>query len=322
MKELERDEQRHEQEGRPASATLGELLDAQARWLSGRLTPTFPWAGPLGTLIEHAGEIAAPFDGRFDRVESAPESAGAALRPTATRAFGRETGPETGPETDPGARPGPAAWPDRKAPGARADRFTPGRPLPADVRSRLRDVAGPAADALRVHDDDTADSLAHAHRADAVTVGRNVYFRAGRFQPREPRGFGLLVHEATHVLALLRPGAAWRRATGGGAQDEEAEALAGERAAVAPGVVPQAARHGGPPAPHALPHPTLHTTAPGHLPSPAHSPAARPAAAPADRDGQLSPAVSAPPPPDLERLRQSLLDELMHRLRTDFERGG
>ena len=106
-----------------------------------------------------------------------------------------------------------------------------GRLLPADVRERLRPQAGPGADVMRVHQGEVADTVARDRGADAVTLGRDVFFREGQFRPREPRGFGLLVHEATHVMQLLQPGVAWRRATGAGVQDEEAEALGRERRA-------------------------------------------------------------------------------------------
>ena len=102
--------------------------------------------------------LATMQQGRFERVEWPPGGRGALA--FAERRVG-------------GPRPGRLRAPDGSAPpaaggGAGVDA---GRPLPDDVRWRLRDVAGPAADALRVHDDGAADALARAHRADAVTVG-------------------------------------------------------------------------------------------------------------------------------------------------------
>jgi hypothetical protein len=195
-------------------------------------------------------------------------------------------------------------------PAARGDGGPEGRPLSPDVRRTLHDVLGPgagrAADALRVHDGAAADTLARAHRADAVTVGRDVHFRRGRYRPSDDAGFALLVHEATHVLALLEPGAAWHRATGGGRRDEEARAQAAERAGrAAPRsplpAVPRAARAAAPPVPNPVP----------------TSPTPHPMTAVQDRD--VTPAAAAAP--DLEALRRGLVDELMRRLRTEFERG-
>src|SRR5262249_50731882 len=44
-------------------------------------------------------------------------------------------------------------------------------------------------------------------------------------------GYALLAHEAAHVLQAMTPNAAWRRATQAGADEEEHEAAAVERAA-------------------------------------------------------------------------------------------
>ena len=88
---------------------------------------------------------------------------------------------------------------------------------------------GPGTEAIRVHTDETANAITRAQRADAVTVGEQVFFRQGRFRPHEDEGFALLTHEAMHVIQALRPGSAWRRATQGGLQEEEQEASIQER---------------------------------------------------------------------------------------------
>jgi hypothetical protein len=228
--------------------TLGELLDTRARRAAARLLPALPWAAPLRVLHAHVAALAPP-DGWFDRIEVRP---GQAL-----------SRPE-----HPGRHvPAPLASGPAPAPPAHDGAAPEGRPLPPDVRGRLGDVLadGPAgsggagaargdvgraaAGALRVHDDEAADGLARAHRADAVTVGRDVAFRRGRYRPRDDAGFALLVHEATHVLALLQPGAAWQRATGGGRRDEEARAQEGERAGLAAARLPAGAPRTGRPAP-------------------------------------------------------------------------
>ncbi|MER7119258.1 eCIS core domain-containing protein, partial [Streptomyces goshikiensis] len=232
-------------------------------------------------------------------------------------------GPDAG--LTPGRSPAPPPRPPSAAPdGPRGD------VLPAATRARLRGAVGPAADALRVHQDEPADALARARRADAVTVGRDVYFRRGRLRPQEERGFGLLVHEATHVLALMRPGAAWHRATGAGARAEEAEALAAERAA-APGAFPQtggplpgpSARSGAVPARPSGSAAVARAAGPAVAPAPAPpsaSAAARAMAAPADREA--AEAAPAPPPVDVQALRRELIDDVMRRLRDESERGG
>jgi hypothetical protein len=300
--------------------TLGERLDEAGRRLSVRHLPAYPWAGGLGRVLARARSLTGQFDGRFERVEWPPD--GRDLTASATRWAARRGAA--------GTAPGPAGVPGLPvaADGARAGE---GRPLPADVRARLRARVGPGADALRVHDDGAADALARAHRADAVTVGRDVYFRGGRYRPRQDGGFALLAHEATHVLALLHPAVAWRRATDGGVADEERSALAAERA-VRGGLDPRAGAGGGqahaPAAERAVPgglesHGGAGTRPPstpakGGAP-PRQAPAARPMAAPVDRDAA---APSSPAPLDLQGLRRSLIDDLMRQLRAEFERGG
>ncbi|MFJ3902872.1 DUF4157 domain-containing protein [Streptomyces sp. NPDC090025] len=341
--------------GQDLGPTLGTRLDAQGRALAARTRIGFPWAGPLRSLTTHAAALPAPFQERFRRVEPT-DGAGREPRRGQVRPGrfpgeapypGADSGPGPGPyqdphqerHHDPGEAPyhgpdgGPGVGPydglglpgeDPLSPLGGAAPAVEGRPLPDDVRARLRDVVGPAADLLRVHDDAAADTRARAHRADAVTVGRDVHFRAGRFAPREPRGFALLAHEATHVEALLAPGADWRRATGGGRADEEDRALAREGAALRGPEEPATAPYDGGHR-HPVPHP--HPHAPAVVPAPASGPgsgghgAPHVAAAPVGRElGGGHPSAGAAP--GLERLRDELVRDLMHRLRSEFERGG
>ncbi|MFG2712992.1 DUF4157 domain-containing protein [Streptomyces goshikiensis] len=316
--------------------TLGERLDAQGRGIAARLLTPLPWAGPLRVFVDHAAGLVV-CAGRFERVESAPdrpvplvaERSGSRPRPapgvpgTAGRvAAAPPAGPDAGrpPGRSPAPRP-PSAAPDGPD-GPRGD------VLPAATRARLRAAVGPAADVMRVHHDEPADALARARRADAVTVGRDVFFRRGRLRPQEERGFGLLVHEATHVLALMRPGAAWHRATGADVRAEEAEALAAERAA-APGAFPPAggpppgpsARSGAAPARPSGPAALAPASAPAVAPAPSSASTAAPAmAAPAEREA--AGAAPAPAPVDVQALRRDLIDDVMRRLRDEFERGG
>lgn len=263
---------------------LGRRLDAQARRMAARSMPGMPWAEPFGVLLDHLAELPTP-DSRFARTEAT------------------------------GAEP---VWPQRQAPSpGTAAPAVPGRPLPSDVVERLRTVVGPGVETIRVHDGETADRTARTHRADAVTAGSDVFFRAGRFNPREPGGFALLVHEATHVVERFRPGVSWRRATTGAAVDEETRALARELS-VLPSRVPRPDRYLLPPAPAAAPPPV--PTAPQVPAAHVATPAARPMTAAVDR-----PTAAAAPPPasvDVDALRGRIMRDLMRQLRDEFERGG
>lgn len=79
-------------------------------------------------------------------------------------------------------------------------RRSAGAALPGDVAARLGPhVGAPAAAAARLHTDDTADLIADAHHAHAVTLGSNIYFARGAYAPGTERGDELLAHELTHV---------------------------------------------------------------------------------------------------------------------------
>lgn len=319
----------------PLPRTLGAVLDTQGRRLAARRLTTLPWAGPLRVFMDHAAGLAGRAD-RFDRIEHGADRRiehGAGRR----AGYGAGRGAPRPPAAD-GSRPRLGDGPRDTAPPAPAAPGPPrpgpatthqrppetdvppeaGRALPAPVGSRLRAALGPAADGLRVHDDDRSDALARRQGADAVTVGREVFFRHGRLRPAEPAGFGLLAHEATHVLALLRPGASWRRATGGGVREEEAEALANERAVTFGGGPHAALPAAGRPAAE-LPAPAA-TPLPAAAPAPVPTPLAHPQRAPADRHTGV--AQTAPAPVDLQALRRHVIDDVMRRLRSEFERGG
>lgn len=328
----------------PHRPTLGERLDLQGRHLRTRLLMPLPWAGPLHALLDRAAGMGRYGD-RFDRIEATPEhpppvpaNDWAALPvpcpqlPSGLRGPVSEgpASPSSTSESGVDRRPIPPDGTD----GAGAPVDSPSAPLPATVRSRLREVAGQGADAMRVHDDGLADAFARAHRADAVTVGRDVYFRRGRLRPVEESGFGLLAHEAVHVLALLRPGAAWHRATGAGVSDEEATARALERSVVSgeflptaadrwgrePSAGPVSAETAGRPA-AAVPAAGTVAQPPGSAQPPPDAAVARPLPAPADRGTATEPGA-APAALDVRALRRDLVSDVMRQLRSEFERGG
>jgi len=311
----------------PLPSTLGERLDAAGRRLVARHLVARPWATSLQPALQRVAELDTRYGRRFERREGPAAGHVVARRPTPEPPdlllLPKSAVPERAvPEIAAPASSGPA---DPGGPAA-----APGRPLPADIRARLRDVAGAGADAVRVHTSPAADSAARAHRADAVTMGTGVHLRAGRFRPDEPAGFALLAHEAAHVTALLDPGRVWRRAVAGGAGQEEDAALASEAAAwqraapggLAPGAAGRPPVPAGPgtqrPLPASVSPPARPAGQPGGAARAAesHPAQARPMPAPADRD--TGPAA----PFDLEELRRSVISDLMRQLRTDFERGG
>jgi len=75
-----------------------------------------------------------------------------------------------------------------------------GRPLPAEVRGEMEAGLGADFGAVRVHDDVAAAASAQAVNAKAYTVGNDVVFNRGSYQPDTADGRHTLAHELTHVV--------------------------------------------------------------------------------------------------------------------------
>jgi len=75
-----------------------------------------------------------------------------------------------------------------------------GRPLDEDVRTEMEGRLGADFSGVRVHTDSTAADSAKAVNAQAYTVGRDVVFGAGKFDPGSDSGKHMLAHELTHVV--------------------------------------------------------------------------------------------------------------------------
>jgi uncharacterized protein DUF4157 len=110
-------------------------------------------------------------------------------------------------------------------------RIGDGQPLPAAVRRTVEQRLGVALDRVRVHTDAVACEAARALRAEAFTVGDDIFFAENAFAPDTEAGMKLLVHELVHVVQAQQ-----RRTESGSAGlrishphdhlEQEAEALA------------------------------------------------------------------------------------------------
>lgn len=83
-----------------------------------------------------------------------------------------------------------------------------GTPLPTGVRSFMEPRFGADFAGVRVHTDARAARAAAQLQAQAFTVGGDIFFGRGRFQPESADGRELIAHELTHTL---QQGAAVRR---------------------------------------------------------------------------------------------------------------
>ena len=177
--------------------------------------------------------------------------------------------------------------------------------------SRLLDLRIPA---VRIHTGQAADATARRFNADAVSLGPDIMFRAGRFAPDTASGLGLLGHELTHVAhtRLDRSAEAPER---GALAREEFAALENERRVLQHATGRPAATARIAPIPR-VPPSRMVTRAP------------TPRAAAVDRGVAPPPGASdaVSPSPDLSAeqlgaLKEAIYRDLIDRIRTDFERG-
>ncbi len=75
-----------------------------------------------------------------------------------------------------------------------------GQPLPPSERAFFEPRFGADFSQVRIHADSQAAETASAVNARAFTLGRDVVFGAGQYQPRSSEGQRLLAHELTHVI--------------------------------------------------------------------------------------------------------------------------
>ena len=75
-----------------------------------------------------------------------------------------------------------------------------GAPLDDGVRADMEARMGQDFGDVRVHTGDTADASARSVSAHAYTVGSNIVFQRGSYDPGSSSGQKLLAHELTHVV--------------------------------------------------------------------------------------------------------------------------
>jgi hypothetical protein len=92
------------------------------------------------------------------------------------------------------------AAPEDPAVVAALERAGRGAPLPAGVRRKMEDALGMSLERVRVHSDAVAAEAARAVRAEAFTVGEDIFFAEHAYAPDSRAGQKLLAHELTHVV--------------------------------------------------------------------------------------------------------------------------
>ena len=105
-----------------------------------------------------------------------------------------------------------------------------GRPLAGQVRQTLESGFGTSLSDVRIHTGPEAQALNRAVSARAFTVGSDIFFGTGEFQPDSPHGQELLAHEAAHTIqqrGAVKAGPL-QVSMPGDALEREADSLAGD----------------------------------------------------------------------------------------------
>ncbi|WP_075062848.1 eCIS core domain-containing protein [Ornatilinea apprima] len=75
-----------------------------------------------------------------------------------------------------------------------------GAPLPDDIQREAGKKFKRSFKNVRIHTDETADSLSRTIRARAFTIGSDIFFKRGVFAPGTSQGRETMIHELTHVV--------------------------------------------------------------------------------------------------------------------------
>ena len=158
-----------------------------------------------------------------------------------------------------------------------------GQPLAAETRAFFEPRFGFDFGSIRIHADDAAAKAAQAVNAHAYTLGDNIVFGTGRYDPKAETGRSLLAHELTHVVQSQRASAAPTRAVSDPADAAEVEATTAAQAVMDPAAEAPPGMSASPtahvqrePASTTAPPPPAVSTPAGNPPAPGGAPANSP----------------------------------------------
>ncbi len=185
--------------GQPAHSALGQTAAeaagrtrANRRLTAAQRQAAMGLAGPTATPAELSGEALGSSESSDVTTPAADAASRRALRafPTANRADLSRT--DSSASAWPGLSPRQAAL--RQIAGSA------GQPLAPVVRRMMEMALGATFADVRVHTGSAAGGAAQALGAQAFTMGRDIYFAPGKFEPGAAPGIALLAHELTHTL--------------------------------------------------------------------------------------------------------------------------
>jgi len=158
-----------------------------------------------------------------DRVPAAPPGSAHWLAAAGNRALTRvlrSADGQSSAEAEIGAVPAGFAAQLRAASG--------GTPIPTEVRGGLEAGLGASLEAVRLHSGPDSAALSDQVQAQAFTVGQDVHFARGAYNPASEQGYHLLAHEVVHTLQsdAGAPAGSLTVGPGDSPAEREAEALA------------------------------------------------------------------------------------------------
>src|SRR5262245_28218734 len=103
-----------------------------------------------------------------------------------------------------------------------------GAPLPAPVRAKMEPKLGADLSNVRLHTGSESADAAKGFGARAFTIGEDVHFNAGEFNPGSKEGDKLLAHELTHVVQGQKSGIQRKPEDDAAGGDEQAGAGSGD----------------------------------------------------------------------------------------------
>ena len=102
-----------------------------------------------------------------------------------------------------------------------------GSPLPESPRQQMEGFVGADLRGVSVHADGEAAVLSRELNARAFTVGSDVFFAEGQYDPTGSAGQGLIAHELAHVGQQTGLGAGIQRQAGPAEEEEQVQRQAG-----------------------------------------------------------------------------------------------
>jgi hypothetical protein len=167
----------------------------------GHLLPTYPSSIP----VEADSQLPQASKLELGSVDSSLESEADAMAAHVTTGE-LAARPGTGPR--PAASASHEVQPAGTPPIVHDALNSPGRELDRETRSSMEPRLGAGLNGVRIHTGGRAAEAAQSVQAQAYTVGQDIFFAAGKYNPHSSEGRRLLAHELSHTVQQSGRGSA------------------------------------------------------------------------------------------------------------------